>query len=336
MNLVNVFALIYLFTFCRVVNRQLGECRRELDEAEARCLRGTRSLETERVRYRHALATNSLQRQVIDDLKGDALEEHDYHQWTERTVQLCVDHWKERIEELQQLNGLLVDGHDIFKSEADERQRAMAAANTNLTSQLEALHLTNVQQLRTAQHDRDALNAYTTVIEEHRDTLASRCTQLQAERDRLAKQCDELKADVARVTVLTAENKELRTKIKLVSTESRLRLTQIETERALDAEKLEKNADLHRKKMLELQEEAKGQQAKVEQESLAWHLKWMEEAKQNYKRGRMPDSRDPNNNHQQGDLPDPEDHDNNDNQQEWNFPDPQDHDKNYWHPLLTD
>ena len=61
---------------------------------------------------------------------------------------------------------------------------------------------------------------------------------------------------------------------------------------------------------------AKGQQAKVEQESLAWHLKWMEEAKQNYKRGRMPDSRDPNNNHQQGDLPDPEDHDNNDNQQE--------------------
>ena len=160
----------------------------------------------------------------------------------------------------------------------------MAAANTNLSSQLEALRHTNAQQLRTAQHDKDALSAYTTVIEEHRDTLASRCTQLQAERDRLAQQCGELKADVARVAVLTAENGELRTKIKLVSTENQLRMAQIKEDRARDAEIL----------------------AKVEQEAVAWQLKWVEEAKMNFKR-----EGNNNDNQRQWDLPDLEDHDNN-------------------------
>ena len=149
-----------------------------------------------------------------------------------------------------------------------------------------------------SQRERKALSAYTSVIEEHRDTLAMRCTQLQTERNRLAQQCDKLEADAARVAVLTAENDEMRTKIDLVNTESRARMTRdggilqtLERESQLQAE-------THRRRILELEEKAKVKQAEVEQEALAWHLMWKEEAKKNYKPGG--------------------------------------HHNNYWHPLLTE
>ena len=106
-----------------------------------------------------------------------------------------------------------------------ERERQLTASNTSLSSQLQALRITNAS----LQLDNSALSEHLSSLTEHRDVLARRCDQLEVEKDALAAKCDQLETDkgelAARVALLevgAADNKVMRSKIALLRTESDL------------------------------------------------------------------------------------------------------------------